>query len=107
MKILEKYIEMNKIRGIISAVVLVLFLTAWELLPKSFSSTYTHVEYVLVLVLCVLSGVKFKGLEKYQGAFCIILLLVSPAVCLFNTERVVKNSLWDMTFLMVTLNYAV
>ena len=65
MKILEKYIEMNKIRGIISAVVLVLFLTAWELLPKSFSSTYTHVEYVLVLVLCVLSGVKFKGLEKY------------------------------------------
>lgn len=107
MKILEKYIEMNKIRGVISAVVLILFLTAWELLPKSFSSTYTHVEYVLVLVLCVLSGVKIKGLEKYQGIFCVILLLVSPAVCLFDTEVVVENPLRDMTFLMVTLNYAI
>lgn len=105
---IKKNVSTEKKQWIIAAITTIIFIIIWSFLPKNFSLWNSSIKYLLMID-CFLSlsiAIKVKMPEKWQGYLAFFLIMISPAVNIFNAEYVVQNEIRSMNILVLTLTYA-
>ncbi len=104
---LTRYIVCSKKSISIAICVVFIFILLWQSVPVKYTKKYVDLIWISLLLLWSIIAVKINLSEKIQKKFFYVLMLGAPALCFYNTELLAKNSILDMEFLMVVLNYSV
>lgn len=86
-----------------------LIIFGWKVIPKAVAITEKPIIYIILLDLFLggLLAVKVKKNEKQEKIFSMILFLLVPAFCVWNTEHILENYVSNLTPLALCMNYCI
>lgn len=106
---LKNYLQNNKKIVCVGAVVTILYLLGYKLIPKTYATMDSYIKYWVILdfFLCILLAVKVKIADKWKKYIGFGTLLTVPAFSFFCIEYAIGNEIFPMQFIVVILNYLI
>lgn len=106
---LKNYLQNNKKIVCVGAVVTILYLLGYKLIPKTYATMDSYIKYWVILdfFLCILLAVKVKIADKWKKYIGFGTLLTVPAFSFFCIEYAIGNEIFSMPFIAVALNYLI